>query len=151
MTNSTPKSNNKIERQGSPNSHGKQKSPGQRNSNYVKTVTYFASSNNTTNGSGGNPGSGGRSSRSSNSRQSCSPPCSSTKSIPRSSPMRYESPRGSPTNSFYAGPKFSEPPSPASLPKPPSHWTGLAIDCQSQATKSNHIFQHLKMILNVQA
>lgn len=150
MTNSTPKSNNKIERQGSPNSHGKQKS-GQRNSNYVKTVTYFASGNNTTNSATNNSNAGGRNSRTSNSRQSCSPPCSSVKSIPRSSPMRYESPRGSPTNSFYAGAKFSEPPSPASLPKPPSHWTGLAVGCQSEAAQSNHIFQHFKMILNVQA
>ncbi|XP_031777952.1 proline-rich nuclear receptor coactivator 2 [Nasonia vitripennis] len=152
MTNSTPKNNDKIERQGSPSSQGKQR----RSSNYVKTVTYFSSGNNNAAGAGsvavnGNNASG-RNSRASNSsrRQSCSPPCTSAKNIPRSSPMRYDSPRGSPTNNFYAGAKFSEPPSPASLPKPPNHWTGLIVSCGSE-TGPSHISQHFNMFLNIQA
>ncbi|XP_046750192.1 proline-rich nuclear receptor coactivator 2-like [Diprion similis] len=133
MTNSTPKMSDKIERQGSPNAGGKRHS---RN-NSIKSSTYFSSSN--------------RPSRNSNGRSSCSPPCPAKT---RGSPLRqsqYESPRGSPTNNFYAGAKFSEPPSPASLPKPPSHWTTRLISTCKQAEHCCDISNHLKMILNVQA
>jgi proline-rich nuclear receptor coactivator 2 len=142
MTNSTPKSNNKIERQGSPNSQGKK----QRNASYVKTVTYFSSGVSATSSSPNT--SGGRNSR--NSRQG-SPPCSAGKQGNRNSPMRQSSPRESPTNNFYAGAKFSEPPSPASLPKPPSHWTGLMMrSCQSEMENPCQATQHLKMLLKLQ-
>ena len=56
-------------------------------------------------------------------------------------------PRSSPTaNGFYAGAKFSEAPSPASLPKPPSHWTAGCHHDPFQA-QSNQ----LKFLLNIQA
>ncbi|XP_015602979.1 proline-rich nuclear receptor coactivator 2 [Cephus cinctus] len=133
MTNSTPKLNDKVERQGSPNTGSKRH---HRTTGSIKSSTYFSG--------------GSRHSRNSSGRLSCSPPCSS-KNL-RNSPLRYESPRGSPTNSFYAGAKFSEPPSPASLPKPPSHWTTrLMAGCHQSSERICDISDHLKMILNVQA
>lgn len=154
MTNSTPKPNNKIQRQGSPNgSSGKKPANQQQRVGLVKTAMYFPSSGganrqqqqqqqqqpkaNGTNGGGG--------------RLSCSPQQCPAKSA-RNSPLRYESPRGSPTNSFYAGAKFSEPPSPASLPKPPSHWTSIMSgSCRQAQWPNDPISNHLKMVLNVQA
>lgn len=136
MTNSTPKMSDKIERQGSPNAGGKKH---QRN-NSIKSSTYFQSGNRHSRNSG---------------RSSCSPPCPSKNNNSRVSPVRQSydgSPRGSPTSSFYAGAKFSEPPSPASLPKPPSHWTTRLIStCSKQSDHCRDISNHLKMILNVQA
>ncbi|KAG7200841.1 hypothetical protein KM043_003209 [Ampulex compressa] len=133
MTNSAPKLKNKVERQGSPNigvDRHQQRGSG------IKSSTFSYS--------------GGRHGRNSTGRLSCSPHCSSKST--RNSPLRYDSPRGSPTNSFYAGAKFSEPPSPASLPKPPSHWTTrLMTSCQQQSDRSCDISNHLKMVLNVQA
>lgn len=131
MTNSTPKLNDRVERQGSPSTGGKRCS---QRSGLIKTTTFFPSGARPK----GSPG-----------RLSCSPPFSS-KSM-RSSPVRYESPRSSPTNSFYAGAKFSEPPSPASLPKPPSHWMSLMDTCHQSGNSFNNINDHLKMLLNVQA
>ncbi|XP_028982141.1 proline-rich nuclear receptor coactivator 2 [Diachasma alloeum] len=131
MTNSAPKMSNRVERQGSPNTGGKRNRGGT-----IKSSSYFNSSckqvKNSPNG-----------------RQSCSPQFSSKNG--GNSPMRHDSPRhGSPTNAYFAGAKWSEPPSPASLPKPPSHWTTrLMTSCQAEAC--HNISNHLKMILNIQA
>ncbi|KAJ9601299.1 hypothetical protein L9F63_000521 [Diploptera punctata] len=79
----------------------------------------------------------------------------------RASPSKEGSPRSSPTlGVFYAGAKFSEPPSPTALPKPPTHWTScmymtsgntFPLISPERPEKCREISHQLKMLLNVSA
>ncbi|KAK6635943.1 hypothetical protein RUM44_001198 [Polyplax serrata] len=77
------------------------------------------------------------------------------KPSPRASPSKEGSIRSSPTiGGHYAGAKFSEPPAPTSLPKPPLHWTSLmsgTLNIRETMDKSHEISHQLKILLNVQA
>lgn len=78
----------------------------------------------------------------------------------RASPSKEGSPGTSPTlGVFYAGAKFSEPPSPTALPKPPTHWTSCVymasgtfpLISPQRPEKCREISNQLKMLLNVSA
>lgn len=77
------------------------------------------------------------------------------KPSPRASPSKEGSLRSSPTiGGHYAGAKFSEPPAPTSLPKPPLHWTSLMsgpLNIRERVDQSHDITHQLKILLNVQA
>lgn len=64
---------------------------------------------------------------------------------------RSNTPRSSPSlGCHYAGAKFSEPPSPDSLPKPPTHWNMTSFS-KGNMDQYMEISHQLKMILKVQA
>lgn len=54
----------------------------------------------------------------------------------------------SPQGNAYAGPKFSEPPSPEVLPRPPTHWTSYGISFSGTGSCSDMSSQ-LKLLLKV--
>ncbi|KAG8231831.1 hypothetical protein J437_LFUL008602 [Ladona fulva] len=83
---------------------------------------------------------------------STSPRQGSPKLKQRDSPSKEGSPRVSPTiGGFYAGAKFSDPPSPAALPKPPSHWTSCAHMPHGRSEKCVDMTNRLKFLLKVHA
>ncbi|XP_057341484.1 proline-rich nuclear receptor coactivator 2-like [Microplitis mediator] len=155
MTNSTPKMNNKVERQASPSSSAKKRSRGTPRSTYFNNNKYSNSTtpnhnnNNINNTNINNSITTGRLSfspcgknHSYYSRSNDSSGYSTSSSLSSRS-----SGNGSPTNNYFAGSKWSDPPSAAALPQPPSHWTPI----QCQQLHDNLLSNHLKVILNVQA
>ncbi|EZA54893.1 hypothetical protein DMN91_008961 [Ooceraea biroi] len=169
MTNSAPKLGNaRVDRQASPKvSYQHQHNHQQKNHNRSSSKSspfQYKNGRHAIAATGKTPKDG---------RQSCSPYSSSSKSA-RNSPQHqqqqqqqqqpqpqpqpqlrsehHRSPSSSPTNnSFYAGAKFSETPSPASVPKPPSRWTNTTCELMSSCHQMNREYtKQLRIVLNVQ-
>lgn len=82
---------------------------------------------------------------------------SGSKQNQRASPPRVVTPTrktASPTQA-YAGARFSEPPSPCLLPKPPTSWVGFSTISTDVVTEAYSVFpemtSHLKLMLKVSA
>lgn len=79
--------------------------------------------------------------------KSVSPPAA--KNSGRSPSFAKSASSSPPPGSNYAGPKFSEPPSPAALPQPPTHW--VAASAASSTEVCLEMTNQLKMLLKVNA
>lgn len=173
MTSTTEMVEKNAERYGSPGSHGQNNN---RHKNHVRprisnSSTYFQGVVTPSRGKHrkvetreevneqeckANPSSEAAIQLSSNTTRQGSP-----KLKPRISPSKEGSPRTSPTlGVFYAGAKFSEPPSPTALPKPPTHWTScmyvesgstFPLISPQRPEKCREISNQLKILLNVSA
>jgi len=58
----------------------------------------------------------------------------------------------SPQGNAYAGPRFSDPPSPELLPKPPTHWTSFGSSVMTTPSGNcSDMSSQLKLLLKVAA
>lgn len=66
-------------------------------------------------------------------------------------PLFSKSASSSPPLGHYAGPKFSEPPSPAALPRPPVHWMSCGALQAASPEVCREMTNQLKTLLKVNA